>query len=199
MHKWGWPMTSNNRAWLAVGLFFLGVGAGAAVPASMLLADRQQTPDPATAARLQQLEDRVAIRDVIIAYGHDLDTRDWAAFANLFAKDGEWVGGMGTAKGRPAIQKMMETTIGTDAKAASPAGFRPGNFHVFTNVSINVDGDTASAVTKWMFIVTTADNKPQPYYLGHYDDKFVREDGQWKFLQRVAYGDIPAAPPKTSN
>ena len=68
-----------------------------------------------------------------------------------------------------------------------------------TNVSIKVDGDTASAVTKWMFIITTADNKPQPYYLGHYDDKFVREDGQWKFLQRVAYGDIPAAPPKTSN
>jgi uncharacterized protein (TIGR02246 family) len=191
-------MTSNSRAWLAVGLFFLGVGAGAAVPASILLT-RQQGVDPATAARLQTLEDRAAIRDVIIAYGHDLDTRDWAAFANLFAKDGEWVGGMGTAKGRAEIQKMMETTIGTDAKATSPAGFKPGNFHVFTNISIKVDGDMATALTKWMFIVTTEDNKPQPYYLGHYDDTFVREDGQWKFLKRVAYGDIPAAPPKTSN
>ena len=25
---------------------------------------------------------------------------------------GEWIGGMGPAKGRPAIQKMMETSIG---------------------------------------------------------------------------------------
>jgi hypothetical protein len=42
------------------------------------------------------------------------------------------VGGMGAAKGRAAIQKMMETSIGT--------GSRGSNYHLFTNETIDVRG-----------------------------------------------------------
>jgi hypothetical protein len=45
---------------------------------------------------------------------------------------GEWIGGMGPAKGRPAIQKMMETSIGN--------GSRGSNRHLFTNETIDVRG-----------------------------------------------------------
>jgi hypothetical protein len=31
-------------------------------------------------------------------------------------------------------------------------------------------------------------------FLGHYDDQFVRENGEWKFLRREAPVDI--APPR---
>jgi hypothetical protein len=31
-------------------------------------------------------------------------------------------------------------------------------------------------------------------YLGHYDDRFVREDGRWYFLLRRASTDIPVQP-----
>ena len=61
--------------------------------------------------RLQRLEDREAIRELLMDYGRFLDQRDFASFSQLFAeKDGEWNGGMGTAKGPQAIRRLMEET-----------------------------------------------------------------------------------------
>ena len=143
------------------------------------------------AARLQRLEDREAIRNLIMEYGRTLDEREWGAFANLFAENGgEWIGGMGPAKGRPAIQKMMETSIGT--------GSRGSNYHLFTNETIDVRGDAATARTKWTFVTATADKHPQLLLSGHYVDTLVRERGAWKFQRRLAYGDIPQGEPKTN-
>jgi hypothetical protein len=43
------------------------------------------------ASRLQRLEDRESIRNLIMEYGRTLDERQWPAFANLFAENGgEW-------------------------------------------------------------------------------------------------------------
>jgi len=137
--------------------------------------------------RLQQLEDREEIRRLTMDYGRFLDRRDWDAFSRLFAeKDGEWTGGMGSAKGPQAIKKLMEDTIGRDSGvAASP------NFHIFTNQVIDLEGDTAAATTKWMFVVQGQDKLPKALYLGHYDDAMVRENGRWKFQRRVVHADIP--------
>ena len=162
---------------------------------SLVSVQRARTADnPSAQERLQALEDKAAIREVILAYGRDLDARDWEAFSNLFAEEGEWIGGMGKGHGRAMIKKMMEDTIGSSPGGKIAATGGQSNFHVFTNISIDVHGDTATGVTKWMFVVN-ADNKPQPLYLGHYNDDFVRENGAWKFLRRTTYGDIPAAEP----
>ena len=138
-------------------------------------------------ARLQVLEDREAIRELLLEYGRTLDDRDFAAFSDLFARDiGEWDGGMGVAKGPAAIQKMMEDTIGKNT-----GGMASPNYHVFSNEVITVEGDTATAVSKWSFVVQGEDNRPEWVYLGNYHDKLVREDGRWKFLQRRVTGAIP--------
>jgi len=141
--------------------------------------------------RLQRLEDREEIRQLLVDYGRFLDRKDFAAFSQLFAeKDGEWIGGLGKAKSPQAIRKLMEDTIGKDTgKISGP------NCHVFTNQSINVSGDQAEATTKWMFVVQGDAGRPQPFYLGHYEDSLVRQNGHWKFLRRVVYGDIPADDP----
>ena len=153
--------------------------------------------EPSPSARLQALLDRNEIRDVIYAYGRTLDARDWEAFSNLYAEEGEWIGGMGKGHGRAVIRKMMEDTIGSTPGGKLAATGGQSNFHLFTNVSIHVDGDKATAVTKWMFVVN-AENRPEPFYLGHYDDTFIRENGSWKILTRTVYGDIPAAEPNTT-
>jgi hypothetical protein len=57
---------------------------------------------------------------------------------------------------------------------------------------ISVDGDRAEATTKWIFMVQGEGGTPQIFYLGHYDDTFIREKGHWKFLSRTAHADIPA-------
>jgi hypothetical protein len=146
-----------------------------------------------TERRLQALEDREAIRRLLMNYGCFLDQRDFKSFALLFAEnEGEWIGGMGKARGRQAIRRLMEESIG-----ANIAEDAPGNFHLFMNDSIDLDGDRAAATTKWMFVVQNATGKPELFYLGHYEDALVREAGEWKFLRRVVYSDIPADNPET--
>jgi uncharacterized protein (TIGR02246 family) len=138
------------------------------------------------AARVQVLEDREAIRALILAYGQAHDHRDYKTFASLFASNGEWVGGLGSAKGPEAIFALMDKTIGHH-----PLPNGSGTFHVLTNDQIELHGDTASAVTKWIYITPAEDKAPKLVYLGHYDDKFIRENGVWKFLRREAPVDIP--------
>ena len=147
-------------------------------------------------ARLRQLEDREEIRQLLMDYGRYLDQRDFAAFSQLFAeKDGEWIGGMGKAKSPLSIRKLMEDTIGKDTNKAIVAP----NYHLFTNEIIQVNGDKAKATTKWIFVVQGDGARPQMFYLGHYEDSLVRENGRWKFFQRVVHGDIPADKPKESD
>jgi uncharacterized protein (TIGR02246 family) len=140
----------------------------------------------ALAARVQRLEDREAIRALILAYGEAHDHRDYRTFASLFATHGEWVGGLGSAQGPEAIFELMDRTIGHDPQ---PQG--SGTFHVLTNDQIELDGDRASATTKWIYITPGDDGAPNLVFLGHYDDEFVRENGEWKFLRREAPVDIP--------
>jgi hypothetical protein len=141
--------------------------------------------------RLQRLQDREEIWLLLTDYGRFLDRRDFASFSQLFAeKEGEWIGGMGRAKTPLAIRKLMEDTIGKDTiKISSP------NYHLFTNERILVNGDQAKATCRWIFIVQGPAGQPQPFYLGHYEDTLIRENGRWKFLRRLVYGDIPADDP----
>jgi hypothetical protein len=137
--------------------------------------------------RLGELEAREQIRELIHAYGRALDTRDFVAFSELFDEErGTWTGGLGTATGRDAIFELMDGTIGHASEPVDPT-----SHHVFTNVQLAIDGDEASATTKWIFVVSGPSGGPEWRYLGHYDDRFVRKDGQWYFLHREAFTDIP--------
>ncbi len=142
---------------------------------------------PALAARVQVLEDKEEIRNVLLEYGRTLDARDFAGYSRLFAKDGEWVGGFGTVQGPAQIQTFMEKQFNGPNTAH--------NFHLLTNFVIDVKGDTATAWSRWTFIIPSADNKPVIGQSGRYSDTLVRENGHWKFKRREAMNDIPAGPP----
>jgi uncharacterized protein (TIGR02246 family) len=139
----------------------------------------------ALASRVQALEDREEIRALILAYGQAHDHRDYRTFASLFAANGEWIGGLGSAKGPDAIFALMDKSIGHN-----PLPEGSGTFHVMTNDQIKIDGDRASSVTKWLYITAADDNSPKLTFLGHYNDEFVRENGRWRFLKRQSVSDI---------
>jgi len=140
------------------------------------------------AARIQKLEDVEEIRLLLTDYGRFLDARDLVAYSKLFAKDGEWVGGFGSAKGPEAILAFMQKNLGT-------APNRANNYHILSNFEIDVQGDTATAWSRWAFIVPAADGKPSLAQGGRYQDKLVRENGHWKFLRREAFNDLPRSGP----
>jgi hypothetical protein len=145
--------------------------------------------DESLEKRIQVLEDKEAIRTLLLNYGRFLDARDWEAYASLFATDGgTWNGGMGVAKGYDEILQMMTSTIGTENIGANGSGV--SNMHILGNEFITVDGDTASALSKWVFVMTAADGGPDVVFIGHYDDELIRENGIWKFKLRTVTGDI---------
>jgi uncharacterized protein (TIGR02246 family) len=148
---------------------------------------RAQAPTPAAlAARLQQFEDKAEIERLLLDYGRHLDSRDFAAYGRLFARDGEWVGGFGTASGGPAgIQAFMEKAMGT-------APNRANNYHLLSNFVITVTGDTATAWSRWAFVVPGPSGAAIAQ-AGRYDDQLVRENGRWRFKRRTASNDT--APP----
>jgi uncharacterized protein (TIGR02246 family) len=131
--------------------------------------------------RVKQIEDVKAIERLLLEYGRTLDQRDFAAYAALFARDGEWKGALGSYKGPSAIQAAMEKSFAAAANDI-PKG---RNFHVMSNFIIDVQGDRATANSMFIFYKL---NKavPEAAVAGRYSDVLVRENGAWKFLERNA-------------
>jgi uncharacterized protein (TIGR02246 family) len=140
------------------------------------------------AVRIQASEDREAIRALWAAYGRTLDARDFAAFGQLFARDGEFVAGAGaTAKGPAAVGALLEKLIGTNFPDS-----KGRNFHLYFNETIDVQGDRATGVSKGGFVMANAaNNRVEFLQLATYVDELVREDGRWKFKRREIQGNIP--------
>ena len=96
-------------------------------------------------AEVAELRAREEIRELFTAYGRTLDSRDFAAFGALYARDGEYVGSgaSGTARGPEEIAALLERLITTNASGA--------NLHTYANESIDVSGDTATATSRGAF------------------------------------------------
>jgi ketosteroid isomerase-like protein len=146
-----------------------------------------QQPARPQGDRLQRIEDRAEIEQLLLNYGRYLDARDFKSYSLLFARDGVWEGGFGTVQGPAAIQAFMEKSI--------PGANNAHNFHLLSNFIIDVQGDTATAWSRWQFVAPGADGKPVVAQAGRYDDTLVREDGRWKFKRRVAANDLPLPRP----
>jgi uncharacterized protein (TIGR02246 family) len=162
----------------------------AAVLAAGALAGRSALAGQAATGgndRLQRLEDREAIRAVMAEYGRTLDARDFAGFAQLFARDAEFAGGTASAKGRDEIGALLGRLIQTNYPDSQGK-----NLHLFTNETIDVSGDTATAVSKGAFVGSRTTNQPELLQLATYRDQFVREDGRWKFKRRQILAPSPS-------
>jgi uncharacterized protein (TIGR02246 family) len=148
-----------------------------------------QTSGPTIEQRLQRVEDELAIRRVLVDYAARQDARDYAGYAALFAKNGEWVNGKNIYKGREAILKMVTNLYGT-----SPPGYvNNESYHINTNFQIDVHGDRATARSRHLLVMRGPKGEPVPALAGRYEDDLIREDGQWKILRRVDYPIMPTA------
>ncbi len=164
-------------------------------PHSAIAADPQRfvgRADISLAERVQRLEDIEEIHELMYAYGRAVDTKDFTALGQLFTAQGTWAGsGGGPAMvGPQAIHDGMEKIFG-----AKSGVIWNGDFHVFTNAIIELNGDTAAALSKWQFVSPDPKGGTKVDYAGHYEDSFVREGGHWKFQHRLVVNDIAAPRP----
>jgi ketosteroid isomerase-like protein len=135
-------------------------------------------------ARLRRAEDLIEIQQLFVQYGRYLDRGDFAAYAALFAADGElMIGPMGRAKGPAEIEAMMSKTL---------EGRSGQSYHLITAPIIELDGDQATSEVMWTVLVREADGSPRVSMTGRHRDELVREGGRWKFRRRRGYVDIPS-------
>ncbi len=178
-------MTSKRRGgWILAAVFF----AMSVLPAAKMPAAAAEPPSQGgLQARLQKLEDTEAIRLLLDRYVDFNESRDYAGYGDLFARDGELVLSTTRLKGPSAIREFLEKNFGGPANASK--GPQKGSSHVLTNIRIEVTGDTATSVCRWMLVAPGADGRQVISSKGRYEDRLVREDGRWKFKQRSIVSD----------
>jgi hypothetical protein len=139
---------------------------------------------PHTLSTAERIEIERACERLVYVYSRALDLGDMSAAADCFAANGSMARPMmpdAVIQGRETIRASLLT--------------RPKTLltkHLATNVMIDVESrDSASGLSYLTMISTTppADAKPPfvsqgPIYFGEFKDRFVRENGAWKFLER---------------
>lgn len=139
---------------------------------------------PESLSAAERIEIERACERLVHVYSRALDLGDMSAAADCFAENGSMARPMmpdAVVQGRESIRASLLT--------------RPKTLltkHLATNVMIDVESrDSASGLSYLTMISTTppADGKPPyvsagPLWFGEFRDKFVRENGEWKFLER---------------
>ena len=188
--------------WLDTAVRLMAAVAAVGLGASGLAA--QGKKDDA-AMRMKAIEDRQAIEQLLMGdYPRALDSANWKAYGELFAKDGELImqGGATKRTGPAAITEFFTKlpAFGGQAAPAEPSACpvpkgTPRTMHVVTNLSLHIDGDTATDQAYWETIATR-DCKSVVAGAGHYEDVLKREDGKWRFAKREIFDDLP---PRATN
>jgi ketosteroid isomerase-like protein len=153
----------------------------------MTAVTEESTTLTALEARLRRLEDQDAIWRLFQEYRRQLDRRDFAAYAQLFTEDGEWLGNLGTARGPAEIEQLLIRTL------EGWSGESTAHLHLVDNavVDVDVDAGRATAESTWVYITRDFSDNPVLSLIGHYRDVVVRTDAGWKFRRREAYLDFP--------
>lgn len=133
---------------------------------------------PTVEARLQALEDREAIRDLIARYGPLADTGAADALADLWTEDGRYaVGGMTEAKGRAAIAALIDGAVHRGLMA-------DGCAHALGPVSIDLNGDQATARGYSVVFRHSGDHRFEAYRVSANRWHLARTPDGWRVTSR---------------
>ena len=135
----------------------------------------------ALAQRLDRLESKDAIRDIVTAYAIACDEHDMSRLMNLFTEDAcfDAPNGSMVADGKAAIQSMFEQTF----QIRGPA------YHWTHDTTVEIDPDDPGRATG--LVLSHAETTPGGVVsvaAMRYEDDYRREaDGQWRFSKRVIH------------
>ena len=127
--------------------------------------------------KVQELADREEIRDLVAAYAHRM--AQGPATADLFTDDGAYINrGVGDmppkeVRGRAALDKHY----------ADRSDWPERPLPMIHNQLISVEGDEARGICSME--LRMASNGESWIGAGYYEDRYRRENGQWKFAERI--------------
>ena len=126
--------------------------------------------------------DKAAIAELIARYNYAIDHEDYQGWANTFAPDGVFHGIIG----KFAVHKELEKFIAAVQKLAAAS---PNLRHYVTNILTDITGDEARCRCFLLMTSTTKERGSIIAAAGEYEDRLVKRNGQWLFLERVVRVD----------
>ena len=124
------------------------------------------------------------VENLVYAYAERIDAGDLAGVAELF-RHGRIEAMPGVVfDGVDGVRGLYEqsTRLYEDGT--------PRTKHVTTNVAIEVDGDAATARSYYTVFQQTDVLPLQPIICGRYHDAFAKQDGAWRFTDRLIFSDL---------
>ena len=118
--------------------------------------------------------DWLAVANLKARYCRHLDTKDWSAFASLFAED---VVIDTTAAGGPRMEGR-ETAVSRIRASLDAAT----TVHQVHSPEIEIDGNEARAVWAMQDRVAWSNGRKLDG-AGHYHERYVRENGEWRIAE----------------
>lgn len=131
------------------------------------------------------LEERIAIYELIARYSHTIDGRDYEAWVDCFTPEGALHSAVGTSSGHAELREFAKSYEASRARM-------PNARHYMTNVATEIDGERATS-RSYVQITTSDPRGVRVLFTGQYDDKLVKVDGRWKFVERRGIPDTSVA------
>jgi uncharacterized protein (TIGR02246 family) len=127
-------------------------------------------------ARQIDMADLAAIMALKARYCRFLDTKDWQAYASLFTDDFELdsVPDQEPIRGRDAAMQSIRSFV-EHAQTA----------HQVHSPEISIDGDSADVIWAMQDRVIGAAHLDESAHTGygHYYERYVRQDGEWRIAR----------------
>ena len=128
--------------------------------------------------RIDEIESRNAMRDLVSNYCHGFDRRDWDCFIGIWHEDAVWDIGplFGEFHGHEGIQKAVQEILYPVWRESH---------HLTTNLCITfIDGDHAKGISNVDCMGANPDDEVQMVG-ATYLDQFERRQGVWKIAHRA--------------
>ncbi len=119
-------------------------------------------------------EDEDQIRRTLSEYSQRCDDGRFEEWADLFTDDARFVVSGQVTEGRESIRKLMVAMMPPERRGQ----------HVTSNSLIDIDGDSATASTDYLFVRPAAEG-PTIVAAGRYHDQLSRQGGRWRFRERA--------------
>ncbi len=154
------------------------------------MADNNQAQIDALIGRIDELESRAALRDLVTDYCLGFDNHDWERFISIWHADAVWESGppFGTFNGHEGIREAVNEVL-------YPAWRE--THHLTSNLRLTfADPDHANGVCNVDCMGASPDDVVQMVNATYTDD-FERREGVWKIARRKVtihyFNPIPGA------
>ena len=126
--------------------------------------------------------DKAAIAELIARYNYAIDHNDYQGWANTFAPDGVFHGIIGRFAAHTELDKFIAAVKNLTASA-------PNLRHYVTNILPEINGNEARCTCFLLMTSTTKEGGSKIAAAGEYEDRLVKINGQWLFLERIVRVD----------